>query len=68
MMSNGLQTWQPCSVCDARPDAQPIHTGPVQVAVIRNPRGDEQSFEKFIVDTTVQPKAVQHPTDARLYR
>lgn len=28
----------------------------------------EQSFEKIIVDTTVQPKAVQHPTDARLYR
>jgi IS5 family transposase len=28
----------------------------------------EQSFEKVIVDTTVQPKAVQHPTDARLYR
>jgi IS5 family transposase len=28
----------------------------------------EQSFEKIIVDTTVEPKAVQHPTDARLYR
>jgi len=28
----------------------------------------ERSFEKVIVDTTVQPKAVQHPTDARLYR
>ncbi len=28
----------------------------------------EQSFEKVITDTTVQPKAVQHPTDARLYR
>lgn len=28
----------------------------------------DQSFEKVIVDTTVQPKAVQHPTDARLYR
>jgi IS5 family transposase len=28
----------------------------------------EQSFEKVIVDTTVQPKAVQHPTDARLVR
>ncbi len=28
----------------------------------------EQSFEKVIVDTTVQPKAAQHPTDARLYR
>jgi transposase, IS5 family len=28
----------------------------------------EQSFDKVIVDTTVQPKAVQHPTDARLYR
>lgn len=28
----------------------------------------EQSFEKVIVDTTVQPKAIQHPTDARLYR
>jgi IS5 family transposase len=28
----------------------------------------EKSFEKVIVDTTVQPKAVQHPTDARLYR
>lgn len=27
-----------------------------------------ESFEKVIVDTTVQPKAVQHPTDARLYR
>jgi IS5 family transposase len=27
-----------------------------------------QSFEKVIVDTTVQPKAVQHPTDSRLYR
>jgi hypothetical protein len=27
----------------------------------------ESSFEKFIVDTTVQPKTVQHPTDARLY-
>ena len=28
----------------------------------------ERSFEKIIVDTTVQPKAVAHPTDARLYR
>ena len=28
----------------------------------------ERSLEKVIVDTTVQPKAVQHPTDARLYR
>ncbi len=28
----------------------------------------EVSFDKIIVDTTVQPKAVQHPTDARLYR
>ena len=28
----------------------------------------ERSFEKVIVDTTVQPKAIQHPTDARLYR
>lgn len=28
----------------------------------------ERSFERVIVDTTVQPKAVQHPTDARLYR
>jgi len=28
----------------------------------------EQSFERVIVDTTVQPKAIQHPTDARLYR
>ncbi len=28
----------------------------------------ERSFEKVIVDTTVQPKAVAHPTDARLYR
>jgi len=28
----------------------------------------EGSFEKVIVDTTVQPKAVEHPTDARLYR
>lgn len=28
----------------------------------------EQSFEKVIVDTTVQPKAIQHPTEARLYR
>jgi IS5 family transposase len=28
----------------------------------------ERSFDKVIVDTTVQPKAVQHPTDARLYR
>lgn len=28
----------------------------------------ESSFEKVIVDTTVQPKAIQHPTDARLYR
>ena len=26
-----------------------------------------KSFEKVIVDTTVQPKAVAHPTDARLY-
>jgi IS5 family transposase len=28
----------------------------------------EKSFERVIVDTTVQPKAIQHPTDARLYR
>jgi transposase, IS5 family len=28
----------------------------------------KRSFEKVIVDTTVQPKAVQFPTDARLYR
>ncbi|BDU75472.1 IS5 family transposase [Mesoterricola sediminis] len=28
----------------------------------------ETSFDKVIVDTTVQPKNVQHPTDARLYR
>ena len=28
----------------------------------------ERNFEKVIVDTTVQPKAVQHPMDARLYR
>lgn len=28
----------------------------------------ERSLEKVIVDTTVQPKTVQHPTDARLYR
>ena len=28
----------------------------------------ERSVEKVIVDTTVQPKAVAHPTDARLYR
>ena len=28
----------------------------------------EQNFEKVIVDTTVQPKAVQHPIDASLYR
>ncbi len=28
----------------------------------------ERSIEKVIVDTTVQPKAVAHPTDARLYR
>jgi len=28
----------------------------------------ERSFESVIVDTTVQPKAIQHPTDARLYR
>ena len=28
----------------------------------------EASFEKVIVDTTVQPKNVQHPTDAHLYR
>ncbi|WLT31321.1 hypothetical protein [Geothrix sp. PMB-07] len=27
-----------------------------------------KSFEKVIVDTAVQPKVVQHPTDARLYR
>ena len=27
----------------------------------------ERSFEKVIVDTTVQPKAVAHPTDTRLY-
>ncbi len=28
----------------------------------------ETSFDRVIVDTTVQPKNVQHPTDARLYR
>jgi transposase, IS5 family len=28
----------------------------------------EKSVERVIVDTTVQPKNVQHPTDARLYR
>ena len=28
----------------------------------------ETSLDKVIVDTTVQPKAVEHPTDARLYR
>lgn len=28
----------------------------------------KRSFEKVIVDTTVQPKAVQFPTNARLYR
>ena len=28
----------------------------------------ERSFEKVIVDTTVQPKTIQHPTDARQYR
>jgi len=28
----------------------------------------ETSLDKIIVDTTVQPKAVEHPTDARLYR
>lgn len=28
----------------------------------------ETSMDKVIVDTTVQPKAVEHPTDARLYR
>lgn len=28
----------------------------------------EASLESVIVDTTVQPKAVQYPTDARLYR
>jgi len=28
----------------------------------------DASLEKVIVDTTVQPKAVEHPTDARLYR
>lgn len=28
----------------------------------------ERSFERVIIDTTVQPKAIQHPTDARLYR
>ena len=28
----------------------------------------EASLDKVIVDTTVQPKAVEHPTDARLYR
>lgn len=28
----------------------------------------ERSLEKVIVDTTVQPKAVAHPTDSRLYR
>jgi len=29
---------------------------------------NERSIEKVIVDTTVQPKAMAHPTDARLYR
>lgn len=29
---------------------------------------NEKSFEKVNVDTTVQPKAIQHPTGARLYR
>lgn len=28
----------------------------------------ERSFERVILDTTVQPKAIQHPTDARLLR
>lgn len=28
----------------------------------------ERSLDKVIVDTTVMPKAVAHPTDARLYR
>ncbi|MDE3245678.1 MAG: IS5 family transposase [Acidobacteriota bacterium] len=28
----------------------------------------ERSAEKVIVDTTVQPKAIEHPTDTRLYR
>jgi IS5 family transposase len=28
----------------------------------------EESLDRIIVDTTVQPKAVLHPTDARLYR
>lgn len=28
----------------------------------------ERSLDRVIVDTTVQPKAIQHPTDARLYR
>ncbi len=28
----------------------------------------EESLDKVIVDTTVQPKAVEHPTDARQYR
>ena len=28
----------------------------------------EESLRMVIVDTTVQPKAVEHPTDARLYR
>ena len=28
----------------------------------------ETSLDRVIVDTTVQPKAVEHPTDARLYR
>lgn len=28
----------------------------------------EDSLDKVIVDTTVQPKAVEHPTDARQYR
>lgn len=28
----------------------------------------ERSLKRVIVDTTVQPKAIQHPTDARLYR
>lgn len=28
----------------------------------------ERSVDRVIVDTTVQPKAIAHPTDARLYR
>lgn len=28
----------------------------------------ERSLEKVVVDTTVQPKAIEYPTDARLYR